>query len=303
MTGAPCVVALDVGGTAVKGGLVDVGGGSGEISEWPTPRVGGGSSKLDTVVRVARQLCADARAQGRMVRALGVAAPGLVDEAAGFVRLAVNLEWRDVPLRRLMADELDLPVTVSHDVRSAARAEMQFGAGRGRRDTAFIVVSTGICAAFVRDGAVDAGAHGLAGELGHVVVDQGGRPCPCGRRGCLETIASARAVERDYAQITGLTLTAEEIVGRLPRDRDARNVVDSAVGHLATAVANLAALVDPDVIIMGGGFSRCGDVVLQPIREALQSVSADVDVTLAELGNAAGCIGAGLAAWQAAIAS
>ncbi len=145
---------------------------------------------------VAALQAGKARGLGQTPVAAGVAIPGVVDEARGVAVFAANLGFRDVPLRDLVAERLGLPAALGHDMRAAGLAEARLGAGHGAEDVIFVGIGTGIAAAHVRGGHTNSGAHGAAGELGHIVVRPGGPACACGQRGCLETGASASAASR-----------------------------------------------------------------------------------------------------------
>jgi glucokinase len=214
---------------------------------------------------------------------------------------SANLAWRDVPLRSLLADRVGLPVVLGHDVRAGGLAEATLGAGRGARSTLFVALGTGIAAAHVVGGQPQAGASWTAGELGHVVVDRSGSPCACGQRGCLETISSAAAVERRYAGITGEErITAEGVAGLVRTGAPAAlQVWHDAVDALATALTMAVLLLDPEVIVIGGGLSRAGATLLDPLRASLAarfSFRTEPEVVAAQLGEWAGCWGAALLA-------
>src|SRR5207245_1934226 len=136
--------------------------------------------------------------------AAGVAVPGIVDAERGVAVYAANLGWSDVPMRALLSERLDgVPVALGHDVRTGGLAEGRIGAGKGSDRFLFVPLGTGIAGAIGINGTVEAGAHGFAGEIGHVVVRPGGIPCPCGQRGCLERMASASAVSQAWAAASG----------------------------------------------------------------------------------------------------
>ncbi|NJQ16812.1 ROK family protein, partial [Streptomyces bohaiensis] len=157
----------------------------------PTPRDGGPQAVLDAVLEFAADLReASLRHLGSAPVAAGVVVPGIVDDAAGVVRYAANLGWRDLPLRRLLSERLDgTPVALGHDVRTGGLAEGRLGAGDGADRFFFVALGTGISGALGIDGRVEPGAHSGAGEIGHVVVRPGGPACGCGQAGCLEAVA------------------------------------------------------------------------------------------------------------------
>ena len=156
-----------------------------------TARERGPEAVIASVLEFAAELRTHgAEAFGEPAAAAGVAVPGIVDDARGVAVFSANLGWRDVPLRRLLGERLGgTPVALGHDLRCGGLAEGRLGAGRGLDRYLFVALGTGIAAAIGIEGRIEAGAHGCAGEIGHLVVRPGGLPCPCGGRGCLETVA------------------------------------------------------------------------------------------------------------------
>ncbi|HEX3922765.1 MAG TPA: ROK family protein [Streptosporangiaceae bacterium] len=236
--------------------------------------------------------------------ALGVVVPGLVDAAAGMARYSENLGWRDVPFAARLARATTPPVAFGHDVRAASAAEHRLGAARGHRDVAFVPIGTGIAAALVLDGRpVEAG--GWAGEIGHIDVGSG-LACVCGAAGCLETVASAAAIARRYTERSGRPVRgALDVAGRLDgRDPDAAAVWNEAADALAFALAAVAAVAAPELIVIGGGLSGAGDVLLDALRTRLQTrlsvAQRHPRLCVAALGDQAGLLGAALLAWQRA---
>ncbi|MER8012584.1 ROK family protein, partial [Streptomyces sp. NPDC094149] len=194
-----------------------------------------------------------------------------------------------------------LPVAFDHDVRAAGTAEQRLGAGRGRRDVVFVPIGTGIAAALVLDGRAYAG-EGWAGEIGHIDVGSA-LPCVCGGSGCLETVASAAAIGRRYAERTGRPARgAVEVAERLTAgDEDATAVWSEAVEALSTVLAATAGLVAPEVVLVGGGLSRAGEALLAPLRRRLDAkltLQRRPQLQIAQLGDQAGLLGAALLAWE-----
>jgi len=299
---AGVVVACDVGGTGIKAGLVDASGRVGQARTVPTPVVDGdgdatAKAVLDRVAELVSELAGLGQPAG-----VGVIVPGLVDAAAGVARYAENLGWRDVPFARRLTEATGLPVAFDHDVRAAGAAEQQLGAGRGHRDVAFVPIGTGIAAALVLDGRPYAGG-GWAGEIGHIDVGSG-LPCPCGARGCLETVASAAAIARRYTERSGQPVGgALDVARRLAlADWDATAVWDEAVDALALVLAMTAAVVAPELIVIGGGLSGAGDLLVKPLRQRVANrvttPQLQPEMVRAELGEQAGLLGAALLAWE-----
>ena len=290
------VLGLDVGGTVIKGLVVDATGIQVRRELRPTPALDGPNA----VVRAIRSFAVDLAA-GAGVGAAGVAVPGLVDPAAGRARYAANLGWRDVPVAALLEDDLGVPVRVDHDVRTAGLAEAELGAARGCRNYLFVAVGTGVAGAACVDGRLVTGTGGAAGELGHIPVYPDGLPCACGQRGCLEAYASAAAIARRYTSRTGTALEAAAVASRIDNDHIAAEVWTEATSALGVALATYTLIAGPELIVLGGGLSNAGDTLVTPVVNELGARLAWIPVprvTVAELGSDAGCIGATLLARQ-----
>jgi glucokinase len=295
------VAAIDVGGTSIKSALVAEDLRVVHTLRTPTRRVDG-SVDVDQIVELIEEL--RAKAGAATVVGAGVAAPGVIDEELGVARTAVNLGWRDLPLRQLLADAAGIPVALGHDVRTGGLAEFTVGAATGVRNAVFMPIGTGIAAAALVDGH-RLQADGYAGEIGHIVVDPGGAVCGCGMRGCLETVASAAFIARHYAARTGKPVTrAADVAAAVDAgDPDAVAVWERAVEGLVTALATAMMLLGPEIVAIGGGLSESGDTLLAPLRAALAGRTTFhrvPTVVRAALGDNAGCIGAGILAWKAA---
>ncbi|MGA5326068.1 ROK family protein [Streptomyces griseoincarnatus] len=299
------VIALDVGGTGMKAALV---GADGELlhqARRPTGRERGPDAVVEGILDFAAELRAHGiRAHGEPASAAGVAVPGIVDEAEGVAAYAANLGWRDVPLRALLAGRLGgVPVALGHDVRTGGLAEGRIGAGRGADRFLFVPLGTGIAGAIGIDGKVEAGAHGFAGEIGHIVVRPGGAECPCGQRGCLERFASASAVSRAWAEASGDpdADAADCAKAVASGDERATRVWQEAVDALADGLVTALTLLDPRALIIGGGLAEAGETLFTPLREAVRrrvTFQKLPSLVPAALGDTAGCLGAGLLAWD-----
>jgi glucokinase len=297
----PVVVALDVGGTGMKCALVRPDGTVHHAERHPTLAQRGPAAVTANILDVAAGLAARARAGGLTPIAAGVAVPGVIDEANGVAVWSSNVGFRDVPLRALLTEKLGLPAAVGHDVRAGGLAEARLGAGRGRRHVLFVAIGTGIAGALVIDGSGYPGAHGAAGEIGHIVVRPGGTPCGCGARGCLEAEASARAVGRRYAELSGKPgSTAASVVTRAAEgDELAARVWREAIEALADGMITAQALFDVGVLVLGGGLAEAGETLLGPLREAMRervTFHRLPEIVRAELGDYAGCLGSALLA-------
>jgi glucokinase len=274
------VIAIDAGGTLIKAARCGPAG-LGPVLRRPTP-----ADALAGVCAVAAEL-----AGAEPVGAAAVVTPGLVDSSTGVVRYAANLGWRDVALRAAVEQALGVPVAIGHDVAAAATAE---AAATGADDLLLVGIGTGIAAAHVVDGEVRGGATGSAGELGHTVVQPDGDRCTCGRRGCVEAYASATGIARRYSAVTGVAVDAAEIAARTG-DPVALQVWAEATAALGEALATATLLVDPGVIVLGGGLAAAGERLLTPVRAVLSAALVfrpPPPVRLAALGPDAGLHGA-----------
>jgi glucokinase len=294
------VVALDVGGTGMKCALVDPAGRTVHAERHPTGAERGPEAVVATILDVAEGLAARARTGGTEPVAVGIAVPGVIDEAAGVAIWSANVGFRDVPLRELAVARLGLPTALGHDVRAGGLAEARLGAGRGTRHVLFVAIGTGIAAAHVVDGSAATGAHGAAGEIGHILVRPDGPPCGCGRLGCLESVASAAAVGRRYTALAGVPATAADVVDRAAAGEElAGQVWRETVEALADGLATGQALFDVEAIVLGGGLTRAGAYLLDPLRVELRermTFHREPVLVAAELGDEAGCLGAALLA-------
>ncbi|MFF2201381.1 ROK family protein [Streptomyces sp. NPDC058145] len=296
------VIALDVGGTGMKAALV---GDDGELlhrARRATGRERGPDAVVETILDFAAELRAyGVETYGEPAAAAGIAVPGIVDDEHGIAVYAANLGWRDVPLRALLAERLGVPVALGHDVRTGGLAEGRIGAGKGADRFLFVPLGTGIAGAIGVDGRVEAGAHGFAGEIGHIVVRPGGTPCPCGQHGCLERYASASAVSEAWAAACGdpEADAADCAKAVASGDPNAVRVWQEAVDALADGLVTALTLLDPRTLIIGGGLAEAGEVLFQPLRDAVRrrvTFQKLPSIVPAALGDTAGCLGAGLLA-------
>jgi glucokinase len=290
---------VDVGGTTVKLGVCDAAGQVHARRAIPTDAARGPADAVDRIAAAARALLAEA---GGVARACGVGVPGPLDPARRTLHRAAHLPgWADVPLPALLAARLELPTVLENDANCAAWAESRVGAGCGARAVALLTLGTGVGGGVVLDGALWTGATGAAGAFGHLVVDPAGPPCGCGQRGCVEQYASAAAV----ARASGCP-TAAEAFAAAERDPRARAAVERACDALAAVVATIVHVLQPEVVVLGGGMAAAGDALLLPVRDGVRrrvraAWLARTRVALAALGADAGWVGAALWAAHAAV--
>jgi glucokinase len=309
---AACTVGVDIGGTKVLAGVVD---GDGEVVDrvlLQTPdRSKTPDVVEDTIVEAVHRL-----SETHAVAAVGVGAAGFVDRDGAVVTFAPHLSWRNEPLKQALEARLHLPVLLDNDANTTAWAEMRFGAVRGYRHVLCITLGTGIGGAVVVDGRVFRGANGMAGEFGHMQVVPDGRRCECGNRGCWEQYSSGNVLVREARELvqTGSPVAARmrelvkgdaalltgPVVTRAAQEGDRAGIeLLGEVGRwLGTGLAGLCAAFDPEIVVVGGGVSEAGDLLLAPARAALaqkltgRGFRPQPPIVAASLGPSAGLVGA-----------
>jgi glucokinase len=302
---------VDIGGTKVLGGVVDLDGNVLAQARRDTPATDV-SQTLDRIVQVIAELT-----EAYPIEAIGIGAAGWIDAGRSTVLFAPNLAWRNEPLRDEVAKHVEVPVVVENDANVAAWAEFQFGAAADASESmVMFTIGTGIGGALVLGGELVRGAHGIAAELGHVLSVPNGHPCGCGRHGCLEQYASGSALVR-FARLAAkedpekavllLDLAggavdeiSGEMVTRAAREGDPAALDAFAqIGYwLGNGLADMVQVVDPQVLVIGGGVIDAGDLLLHPARDAFHEALAQRgrlpvgEVRGALLGNTAGMVGA-----------
>ena len=301
-------IGIDIGGTKIAGALVDDEGEILVLERRPTP-AGDASAIVETVVDMIDRL-----AEGREVSAAGVAAAGFIDAAQSTVYYAPNINWRNEPLRQRLLERLDLDVTVDNDANAAGGAEFRCGAGRLYSYMTMRTIGTGVGGAIGTQDRLFRGGFGAGAEIGHLRVVPDGLPCGCGARGCIEQYGSGRALLRmanAIADVGGIGLALADArsesgeltgdqVGRLIADGDAGalQALRELGGWLGAACASLAAVLDPQVFVFGGGVAAAGDLLLEPVRDAFlahlpaRGFHPEPRFATAELVNDAGVVGA-----------
>ena len=259
------LVALDIGGTKIAARVATAGEGSAATGRTETPP--DGEAALAAALELVDSLLAEAAADG--VDGVGVSFGGQVDARAGVVRRSLHVPgWDGVPLGSLLEDRLDAPARIANDADAGALGEWHDG-GRPPAPVAYVTASTGVGGGIVVDGEILTGADGLAGEVGHLIVDPGGARCGCGRRGCVETVASGPAIARRAG-----AASAEAVVAAAARgEPGARGVLEQAAHALAVAVSALVAIVDPAFVAIGGGVSLAGPPLWEPLLSELASLA------------------------------
>ncbi|MEU0110854.1 MULTISPECIES: ROK family protein [unclassified Streptomyces] len=300
------VAALDIGGTKIAGALVD---GHGRIlvrAQRPTPAREDG----DTVMRAVEEVLGELAVSPLWERAaaVGIGSAGPVDASAGTVSPVNVPGWRDYPLvARVRAAAGNLPVELIGDGVAITAAEHWQGAARGHDNALCMVVSTGVGGGLVLGGRLHPGPTGNAGHIGHISVDLDGDLCPCGSRGCVERIASGpniarRALENGWRPgPDGDTSAAAVAAAARSGDPVAVASFDRAAQALAAGIAATATLVEIDIVVIGGGVGKAGDLLFAPLRKALRGYATlsfvqHLTVAPAQMGTDAGLVGAAAAA-------
>jgi glucokinase len=296
------VIGVDVGGTTVKAVLLDSDGREYGRSEQPTPRNVGPDAIVATIIDAVVELRGQVPETGRL-RAVGLVVPGVVDAQQGVAVYATNLGWRDLAIRQIVAEAVGLPVILDHDVRAAGLAELELGAGRGVREMLFVALGTGIAAAVITRGQLSTGATGMAGELGHLPVFPDGEWCACGQRGCTETYASGAALSRRYSAVSGISgVPAGDVISRAGAGDDpAQRILSAAVTALGRALVAYVLIMDPEMIIIGGGLAAAGAALLDPLTREVQGGlvwRSAPTISGGRFGADAGRRGAALLAWR-----
>lgn len=305
-------VGVDIGGTKVAAGVVDPDGKVIDELRAETPNKQRSAQVVEDVIADLVLSLGDRHE----VHAVGIAAAGFVDESRASVVFAPHLAWRNEPLRDALRRRLGVPIVVENDANAAAWAEWRFGAGQGQRQLLCVTLGTGIGGALLLHGHLQRGEYGMAGEFGHMLVVPGGHRCECGNRGCWEQYASGNALVREARELAKAdSPVAQRLLERVSGDLSQINgavISDAAkdgdpaaielfeeIGNwLGLGIANLAAALDPGIVVIGGGVADAGEVLLGPAREAFRrqltgrNFRPEARIVRAELGNLAGLVGA-----------
>jgi len=303
-------IGIDVGGTKIAGGVVDE---SGAVLE--ELRVESPATDAHAIEAAIEKLVTELSTR-HPIEAVGVGAAGYIDKSRSVVMFAPNLAWRDLDLKADLESTLRLPVVVENDANAAAWGEFQFGAGHDVDDLLLVTVGTGVGGGVVLDGSLYRGAFGVGAEIGHMRVVPDGIRCGCGNRGCFEMYASGSALVREArAAARAGSLLAADLLDRAGGDVDAITgplVTEAAragdtfaleqlasLGRwLGEGIASLTAVLDPAVVVIGGGVSAADDLLLDPVRQAFgaqltgRGHRPTLEIRKARLGNRAGLIGA-----------
>jgi len=310
------VVGVDLGGTKIEIGLIDPNNRITERCKMPTNPDDGPQSAVERIADCVNNFRPKLPAQER-IAALGICCPGPLDHEAGMLINPTHLpKFFNVPLRQMLADRLEMPVSMEHDAKTSGLGEFYYGAGRGSRSMVFTVIGTGVGSAIIVDGKLYRGIRNFAGEVGHITMDRQGEPCACGSRGCLETYTSGPWLARRYQRALE-TSTPEQLpeiketitgktVANLAQKGDelALKIITEAGEVLGIGVASLAMILDIELYVIGGSVSKCGDLLLEPARKTapkycFKTVGPRLRIVASELGDDGAILGCGWLARQA----
>ena len=308
-------IGIDVGGTGIKVGVLD--NNLNILAEDAIPTCTSDPFP-DQVERIVSCVCSVASKAGldkSQIESVGVGIPGIADIATGKIVKCPNMGWYHVPFREEFRKRLDVPVLIDNDANVAALAESVAGVSAGTSSSVFVTIGTGIGSGIIINGKIWNGFHGIGGELGHVIFDLDGVPCTCGNHGCLERYCSATALIRMAREAIVHhpdTLMMRMVSGDIMKV-EARTVIDAAresdpvatkvyaryIDQMAQAIANIVNFLDPEVIVIGGGVSKAGSFLLDPLRReyskyVIYNEQPMPEIKLAVLGAEAGIIGAAM---------
>ncbi|HEY42278.1 MAG TPA: ROK family protein [Dehalococcoidia bacterium] len=314
------VLALDIGGTVIRLALVSMEGKILARKRLPTMAGEGPAPVINRMFSAMKGLLQSHKLDLSQLHSISIATAGVIDTDNGIITSSPNLPgWIDIPLRDTVETAYKTSTFLLNDANAAALGEHRFGAGKGSANLFYITVSTGIGGGVIIDNKLYSGTSGGAGEIGHMTIDVNGPACKCGSNGCLETLASGTAVAREA--ITRIrngeksslaenrdsieNITAKD-VGQAAREGDplALAVISRAAFYLGVGLANLVNLLNPEIIIVGGGLSKLGNLLLEPAREVVQERAFRLPaqaarIVLSRLGDDAGILGAAVFAHQA----
>lgn len=310
-------IGVDIGGTNLKAGLVNEAGVLLTTEKMKVASLTDPAKMAWTLYALVQKLCESTDIPMEKVASVGVGVPGTVEIHYGTILYTCNLPWRNVPLRKLFHQLCPLPLYIENDANCAALAEYFVGAGRGTKRFITITLGTGVGGGIVHNGKISHGSNGMAGEVGHMVIERNGEECPCGRKGCWERYASANALKRMTKR--AMEENPDSILAQTIRENDdhvsgqsafiaarqgcpvGQQVCDRYVEYLATGIINLINIYQPDALAIGGGVSNEEDSqLLLPVRRLVEQGSLPcvperrTRIVKAELGTQAGLIGAAL---------
>lgn len=302
------VIGIDLGGTKIYGAFADLEGNILSKYTIPTEASEGEKAVLDRIIGVISRVAEDSGKRLGEVKAIGIGSPGPLDAKKGMLLDPVNLPFRNFNLVGEIKDRFNIPTYLQNDGNVAAIGEYLFGAGKGSDNMVYVTVSTGIGGGAVINGKLYTGATSNALEIGHTTIDPTGPKCKCGNTGCAEILASGTAIGRQGREAveagfeTGLkkynTITSYEVFKEAEKgDKVASDILNRSLNYLGICVANTITNFDPEIVAIGGGVSKGGQIVFDKVREVvnqrcLKAMAENCRIVPAGLGTDAGVIGA-----------
>ncbi|MBN2167750.1 MAG: ROK family protein [Actinobacteria bacterium] len=313
-----CLLGIDAGGTKIATAAVDTRGEILQANELETPAHDG-----DKMVKTFRELVASetarCRDKGLDIKAIGIAAAGYISRRDGVLIESPNIAWRMVPLKMIAEEASGLPAFLDNDANGAAAGERFAGIAKGVDDFVYITLGTGVGGGVYTDGSLLRGNRGVAAELGHIIIDPNGPVCGCGRRGCLEALASGTAMGREGAELakqnpnTIMLEMAEGDPGKITGilvaraagqgDETAIRAIQTWSVYLAEGIVDFIHIFDPKIVVLGGGVSESGHLFISQVQDAviergIRALVEGIPIVLSKLRNEAGVIGAAALAWE-----
>ena len=304
-------VGIDLGGTFIKGGIVDDLGNILYSTKLATEAEKGEEGVTQNIAKLVEILLNRTGLVASDVEGIGMGVPGMIDSQNGIVVNSNKLKWYDFHIAERVTMLTGLSVKIANDANAAALAEAKFGAAKNKRNVIMLTLGTGVGGGIIANGKLIEGNMSAGAELGHSVIVKGGEPCTCGRCGCLEAYSSATALIRETKKamknnpcsLMWSVGSIDNVDGKTAfdykdNDASAREVVDNYIGNLATGIVNFANIFRPEVILLGGGVCAEGDKLIKPIQKILDqeiyagNLGPRVEVLIATLGNKAGTLGA-----------
>jgi glucokinase len=314
------LIGVDIGGTAIKMAILNLEGTILVKWEIATNHKSNGKHIIQDISDSIFEKISNYDINKEEIKGIGIGAPGPVDFEKGTIIHTPNLSWPNhFPLKKLLEDRTNLPIMINNDANCAALGEMWKGAGNGEKDLVCITLGTGVGGGVITNGQIVQGRNGAAGEIGHITaIAHGGAVCNCGKTGCIETIASATGITRIAREYIKNEQNSKDVLSKIYKQmgaitakdvfdtgrtgsKIAEKVILEITYYLGLVLANIANTLNPDKIVIGGGVSKAGEVLLNPLilqykKFAYPPVSLSTTIVLAQLGNDAGVIGA---AWLA----
>jgi len=307
-------IGVDLGGTNIAAGIVDEQGNIVLKKSVPTLSNRGVDMVVADMITLCKSLIAEKSLAASDIKSIGIGCPGVVDPPNGTIIYATNIGFKNINIAKMISSELNVPVHIENDANAAALGESAFGAAKGSEHSVTITLGTGIGGGLIIGGAIYSGPFFGAGEFGHHIIRMDGEVCGCGNKGCWEAYASATALIRET--VKGAKNNPESLINRyvnsnlelvnaktafdaaLEGDATAKEVVDNYMEHLCVGLANIVNLLQPEIIVIGGGISGQGNTLISSIENRIKKLvlggNLKTRFVIAKLGNDAGIIGAAM---------